>query len=81
MICRSNLQITRKGDVEMKKYFIGQKIIWHCKDFESDKYVKAVITEVDTDHCLAVSKDNDSAMNDLTLWIDEDTEIDVLIRN
>jgi hypothetical protein len=81
MICRSNLQITRKGDGEIKKYFIGQKIIWHCKDFESDKYVKAVITEVDTDHCLAVSKDNDSAMNDLTLWIDEDTEIDVLIRN
>lgn len=81
MICRSNLQITRKGDGEMKKYFIGQKIIWHCKDFESDKYVKAVITEVDTDHCLAVSKDNDSAMDDLTLWIDEDTEIDVLIRN
>ena len=65
----------------MKKYFIGQKIIWHCKDFESDKYVKAVITEVDTDHCLAVSKDNHSAMDDLTLWIDEDTEIDVLIRN
>ena len=81
MICRSNLQITRKGDGEMKTYVVGQKIIWHCKDFESDKYVKAVITEVDTDHCLAVSKDNDSAMNDLTLWIDEDTEIDVLIRN
>lgn len=64
-----------------KKFYIGQEILWHCKDYESDIYVKAVITEEDTDHCLAVSKDNNSAMDDLTLWIDEDTEMDFLIRN
>lgn len=64
-----------------KKFYIGQEVLWHCKDYESDIYVKAAITEVDTDHCLAVSKDNNSAMDDLTLWIDEDTEMDFLIRN
>ena len=64
-----------------KKFDIGQEILWHGKDYESDIYVKAVITEVDTDHCLAVSKDNNSAMDDLILWIDEDTEMDFLIRN
>ena len=40
-------------------------------------YVKAVVTEVEADHCIAVSQGNENSnLNDLTLWIDADTEID-----
>lgn len=60
-----------------KKFYIGQEILWHCNDYESNVSVKAVITEVHADHCLAVSKENEHPnLNDLTLWIDEDTEMD-----
>lgn len=37
------------------QYYVGQKIVWHCKDFETDCYIKAVIKEVATDHCVAIS--------------------------
>lgn len=62
----------------MKKNFsLGQHIIWHCVDFESNEYIKAVITEVHPDHCLAYSQGNEKwGYNDLKLWIDADTEDD-----
>ncbi len=58
-------------------FYIGQNVLWHCVEYESNDYIKAVITEVHSDHCLAVSKNNEfSNFNDLKLWIDEDNEMD-----
>ena len=46
-------------------------------DYESNVYIKAVITEVHSDHCIAVSQNNDfSNYNNMSLWIDEDNEMD-----
>lgn len=57
------------------KYYVGQKIVWHCKDFETDCYIKAVITEVDADHCIAISERNMNLnLNDMKIWIDDDIE-------
>lgn len=39
-------------------FYIGQNVLWHCVEYESDVYIKAVITEVHSDHCLAVSQNN-----------------------
>lgn len=59
-----------------KKFYIGQEILWQSED-ERTVYVKAVVTEVEADHCIAVSQGNENSnLNDLTLWIDADTEID-----
>ena len=59
-----------------KNFYVGQKILWKSED-ERTVYVKVVVTEVEADHCLAVSKGNQHPnWNDLTLWIDEDTEMD-----
>lgn len=58
-------------------FFIGQNVLWHCVDYESNVYIKAVVTEVHSDHCSAVSKNNDLMnYNDMKLWIDEDNEMD-----
>ena len=58
-------------------FFIGQNVLWHCVDYESNVYIKAVVTEVHSDHWLAVSKNNDLMnYNDMKLWIDEDNEMD-----
>lgn len=62
----------------MKHNFsVGQNVLWHCVDYESNVYIKAVITEVHSDHCIAVSQNNDSSnYNNMSLWIDEDNEMD-----
>lgn len=57
------------------QYYVGQKIVWHCKDFETDCYIKAVIKEIATDHCVAMSERNKHPnLNDLKIWIDDDIE-------
>ena len=63
-----------------EKFYIGQEILWKSED-ERVVYVKAVVTEVEADHCIAVSKGNENNLNDLTLWIDEDTEMDFAEAN
>lgn len=62
----------------MKHNFsVGQNVLWHCVDYESNVYIKAVITEVHSNHCIAVSQNNDfSNYNNMSLWIDEDNEMD-----
>ncbi len=58
-------------------FYIGQNVLWHCVEYESNVYIKAVITEVHSDYCLAVSQNNDfSNYNDMKLWIDKDNEMD-----
>ena len=58
-------------------FYIGQNVLWHCVECESNVYIKAVITEVHSDYCLAVSQNNDfSNYNDMKLWIDKDNEMD-----
>lgn len=60
-----------------RNFYIGQKVIWHCVDYERDTYIKAVVTEIHSDHCLAVSKNNScSNYDNMQLWIDEDNEMD-----
>ena len=62
----------------MKHNFsVGQNVLWHCVAYESNVYINAVITEVYSDHCIAVSQNNDfSNYNNMSLWIDEDNEMD-----
>lgn len=51
-----------------KKFKLGQKVVWVCKDFDGISSTDATITEVYEDHYIAKTEDN------ITLWIDEDTE-------
>lgn len=61
----------------MKHNFkVGQVVYWHSVDFESDVYVRAVISDVKPDHCIADTQGNNNAYDDMHLWIDEDTEMD-----
>lgn len=58
------------------KFYIGQNVIWHAEDFDGCMNIKAIITEIHSDHYLAISKNNDNPnYNDLKLWIDADTEM------
>lgn len=51
-----------------KKFKLGQKVVWVCKDFDGISSTDATITEIHKDHCIAKTEDN------ITLWIDDDTE-------
>ena len=41
-----------------KKFYVGQKGIWHSVDFEGESFVKAIITEVYEDHAIARTQGN-----------------------
>lgn len=62
----------------MKHNFtVGQNVVWHSHDFDGDAHIKAVITKVEDDHCIATTQGNKNPnQNDMQLWIDEDNEFD-----
>ena len=53
-----------------QKFQVGQKVVWHCADYESNTYIKATIVEAHDDYAVALSEDNTH------LWIDKDNEND-----
>ena len=53
-------------------FFVGQVLFWHLNDFEGERYIRAVVTEVHKHHAVAVTKGNEfENYNNQTLWIDE----------
>ena len=52
----------------IKEYSIGKKLVFVPDDDPFRHELGCVVTEVNSDHCIAVTEDH------LTLWIDEDTE-------
>ena len=66
----------------MKKVFeMGQEVIWHIEEFGKVSDIKAIITEVHSDHYIARTVGNDfNNYNDMNLYIDEDTEVDFFAR-
>lgn len=60
-----------------RNFYIGQNVIWHCVDYEREIHINAVVTEIHSDHCLAVAKNNScSNYDNMQLWIDEANEMD-----
>lgn len=60
-----------------RNFYIGQNVIWHCIDYEREIHINAVVTEIHSDHCLAVAKNNScSNYDNMQLWIDEANEMD-----
>ena len=52
-----------------KKFKAGQTVTWNTEDFDGTVTMKAIITEVHKDYCIAKTmKDS------INLYIDEDTE-------
>lgn len=62
----------------MKRYVLGQPLLWKPKDFDSvdDTPVKGVVTEVAHDHCIVRTQGNNNNYDDMSLWLDDDTEAD-----
>ena len=52
----------------MKKYHVGEKLLFVSDDFDGRQKVECNVTEVYPDHVIAVGMEN------VSYWIDNDTE-------
>ncbi len=62
--------LEKRGKKKWKKQFkAGQTVTWNTEEFDGTVTMKAIITEVHEDYCIAKTmKDS------INLYIDEDTE-------
>lgn len=61
----------------MKKNFkLGQKVLWINNSFDGRTTACGTIIEVNEDHCLCKTSGNNNNLDDMTLWIDEDNEME-----
>jgi hypothetical protein len=61
----------------MKHNFtLNQNVLWITNDNGNKQVVKATITEVNEDHCIAYTSGNNNNTDNMILWIDEDNEME-----